>query len=60
MWKRLNNPKGARQPGVASPVETSFDEKSYSGTSGKGVHSQPWGRGNAPPRPPRDDLPSLP
>ena len=71
MWKRLNNPKGAGQAPVTSPVETSFveDEKSYLGTNGLGIsnHTQlPTARSRPPPRPRREDemlpkgLPRLP
>ncbi|KAG9233519.1 hypothetical protein BJ875DRAFT_42812 [Amylocarpus encephaloides] len=59
MWKRLNNPKGARQP---TPT-TTFPESRYDG------HSQPHPRSHGlgieihspvspPPRPPRDEMES--
>jgi hypothetical protein len=60
MWKRLNNPRGARQPAIGGPVlNETIDENAYAGGLGIDINraQSPPERGRPPPRPPRDDMP---
>ncbi|TVY32604.1 hypothetical protein LSUB1_G008153 [Lachnellula subtilissima] len=51
MWKRLNNPKGARQPIYPDPK---FDER-FAGSRSMGMPLSPEYKTDAPSRPPRQD-----
>jgi hypothetical protein len=64
MWKRLNNPKGARQPVAAQGHESGTFEGGYGYTAGLNRTQSPPDRTQPPPRPAREEmqseLPNLP